>query len=74
MSEEKLPDKPEGYFSCFEDWVNTASRRIGGTNSLCVDSKDRVCRMGKDMMKARDESAFPVRYYFGLKNIQTYIR
>jgi len=39
-----------------------------------VDSKDRVCRMGKDMMKARDESAFPVRYYFGLKNIQTYIR
>lgn len=62
----KVPDRePDGEFPTFQHWVNKATSWIGGTNSLCVDAKDRVCRSGGDMMRARDEDAFPVRYYFG---------
>jgi hypothetical protein len=30
--------------------------------ALCFDTKGRRCRNGKDMMRARDEGCFPVRY------------
>lgn len=56
---------PDGQFDTFATWVNKATSWIGGTNPLCVDTKDRVCRCGADFMRARDEGAFPVRFWFG---------
>lgn len=57
--------KPDGQFATFIQWVNKATSWIGGENALCVDVRDRVCRNGGDFMRARDEGAFPVRFYFG---------
>lgn len=59
------PRAPDGQFAQFTTWVNKATSWIGGTNALCVDAKDRVCRNGADMMRARDEGAFPVRFWHG---------
>ena len=57
--------QPDGEFWCFTTWVNKATSWIGGMNALCLDAKDRRCRNGADMMRARDESAFPVRFWYG---------
>ena len=55
---------PDGEFRSFMQWVNKATSWIGGMNALCVDAKDRVCCMGADFMRARDEGAFPVRFWY----------
>lgn len=61
-----VPDRePDGEFHTFETWVNKAASWIGGTNPACYDAKDRRCMIGKDFMLARDENAFPVRFWFG---------
>ena len=66
MPADRLPDRtPDGEFASFQTWVNKATSWIGGTNPLCADSKGRICRNGGDMMRARDECAFPVRFWFG---------
>lgn len=57
--------EPDGQFNSFQSWVNKAAAWIGGTNPLCADAKDRICRIGKDFMLARDEDAFPVRFWYG---------
>lgn len=57
--------EPDGQFHSFENWVCKATSWIGGENALCVDAKDRICRNGGDMQRARDERAFPVRFYYG---------
>jgi len=54
----------DGEFSSYQTWVNKASSWIGWTGAKCFDAKDRPCRIGKDFMRARDEDAFPVRWYF----------
>jgi hypothetical protein len=62
----------EGEFASFADWVNFASKRLTvctgsvGQNvaPICVDALGRRCHIGKDFMRARDEAAFPVRYFF----------
>lgn len=62
----------EGQFNTFNDWVNRASRAIGGredsngapSRAMCVDTKGRRCENGRDFMRARDEDAFPVRYFW----------
>ena len=59
---------PDGQFSTFETWFSEATERIGGTNALCVDAANRPCTTYHDMTRARDESAFPVRYWFGEGN------
>ena len=60
------PQSPhDGEFRSFGEWVDFATRWIGGTNALCIDAKDRVCRCGADFMRARDEGAFPVSFYHG---------
>ena len=56
---------PDGEFTSFEQWVNKATSWIGGMNSLCVDAKGRRCLNGGDMQRARDDAAFPVRFWFG---------
>lgn len=57
--------EPDGEFRSFETWVSKATSWIGGTNSLCADAQYRVCRNGGDFMRARDEGAFPVRFWHG---------
>lgn len=57
--------KHDGEFWSHQNWVNKAVSWIGGTNALCVDAKDRICRNGADMARARDEDAFPVRFWYG---------
>ena len=63
----------EGEFCSFDDWVNFASKRLTVAHSkvtgaqvpaICVDALGRRCTCGGDFMRARDEDAFPVRYFF----------
>jgi hypothetical protein len=62
----KLPAREaDGEFASFQQWVNKATSWIGGTNPLCADAQDRICRIGGDFMRARDEGAFPVRFWYG---------
>ena len=61
-----------GEFRDFNDWVNFATTRLTGTTdksgreikSVCVDALGRRCSIGADFMRARDEDAFPVRYFW----------
>ena len=61
-----------GEFRDHADWVNFATHRltgVRGTNgepvsAICVDARGRRCNNGKDMMRARDDGAFPVRYFW----------
>jgi hypothetical protein len=60
-----------GQFDTFDDWVNHASHALTGSEgsvgeklgAICVDTKGRRCNVGKDFMRARDEGAFPIRYF-----------
>lgn len=62
----KIPSRQhDGQFHSFEEWVNKACSWIGGTNPVCFDAKDRICAIGRDFMLARDEDAFPVRFWYG---------
>lgn len=62
----------EGEFRDFADWVSFASKRLtvasdsvgNPLSAICVDALGRRCHNGKDFMRARDEGAFPVRYFF----------
>ncbi len=45
-------------FPDFQTWVNKASTWVNG--GICLDAKGRQCSIGADMMRARDEGAFPV--------------
>lgn len=62
----------EGQFDNFQQWVNRASTwltgRQGSTGeslgAICIDAKGRRCNIGKDFMRARDEDAFPVRFFW----------
>lgn len=61
-----------GEFKSFDDWVNFATKRLTGCHhpyghevgAICVDSFGRRCTVGGDFMRARDEDAFPVRYFW----------
>jgi hypothetical protein len=55
-------------FSSFENWVKTAaglfrSYRVRSDETLCVDSVGRICRVGKQFMRARNEGTFPIRVF-----------
>lgn len=53
-------------FDNFDQWVAQASlwlTRSGSTErAICFDMKGRICNSGHGFMRARDESAFPVRW------------
>jgi hypothetical protein len=58
-------------FSDFENWCDTARDKFAvaglrGADSLCVDTQDRLCRSGKEFMRAQDDGSFPVRVYRAL--------
>jgi hypothetical protein len=64
---------PEAFrFDSFEHWVNKAQswfasripdRARLGRRYLCIDAAGRVCMIGADFMRARDEGTFPVVVY-----------
>ena len=60
--------EPDGQFSTFDTWLGEATARIGGTNALCVDAAGRVCATFGDMVRARDDGAFPVFFWHGEGN------
>lgn len=72
LSKAQFVPKIEGQFHTFDDWVNHATRRLTGrtgscgeqVSAMCVDAKGRRCNIGKDFMRARDEGAFPVYYFW----------
>ena len=61
-----------GQFDTFQDWANHASRALTGNTgsagedvrAVCIDAKGRRCNCGNDFIRARDEDAFPVRYFW----------
>lgn len=61
-----------GEFATFAHWVNSASRVLTGcyhnlgqeVPAICVDALGRRCIIGADFMRARDDDAFPVRYFW----------
>lgn len=64
-----------GEFRDFNDWVSFATARLTGAVGsvgqdvppICVDALGRRCNVGADFMRARDEGAFPVRYFWECK-------
>lgn len=67
-----------GQFDTFEDWCNRATRALADRTcdssgclmpvpAICVDTKGRRCYQGSDFMRARDEGAFPVVYFWDCK-------
>jgi hypothetical protein len=55
-----------GQFTTFDTWVNKAAGWIDG-RAVCIDAKGRRCFNGGDFMRARDEDAFPVRFFWTFK-------
>lgn len=53
-------------FDSYTQWVNKASswltRRGPHVKAVCLDARNRLCAIGGDFMRARDEGAFPVRW------------
>lgn len=68
MTQEPLRPAWEGQFDSFSNWVAYATSRLGGRpNAVCFDAKGRRCLIGKDFMRARDEDAFPVRFFWDME-------
>lgn len=68
-----LVPKWAGEFRSFDDWVNFATPRLTGTVdrltgsplvAVCIDALGRRCTMGAHFHRARDENAFPVRFFW----------
>jgi hypothetical protein len=55
-----------GEFKTFTNWINKASSWIDGA-AVCIDTKGRRCRCGADFSRARDEGAFPIRFFWDMK-------
>jgi hypothetical protein len=59
-----------GEFRSFQEWVNKAdswTRPYRG-KTFMHDAKGRICFQGSDFQRARDEDAFPVMYWFRVKD------
>ena len=57
--------RPAGEFRTFDEWADKAHRRLSGAMGVaCFDQKGRLCTVGYHFMRARDENAFPVVYFF----------
>jgi hypothetical protein len=62
-----------GEFRDFDDWVNFATNRLTGTydpmmgnevSAICVDALGRRCSIGGHFRRAKEEGAFPVRFFW----------
>jgi hypothetical protein len=57
----------EGQFDTFSTWVNKAPSWLSGDirgQAVCIDMKGRRCSCGGDFSRARDDDAFPVRFFW----------
>lgn len=63
-----LKPKIAGNFHSFIVWCNKAATHIN-RDAICIDSKGRRCFKGADFMRARDENAFPVYYFWDFEKI-----
>lgn len=62
----------QGQFATFNEWVSFATTSLTGRTgsvgepvpAICVDAKGRRCHVGMDFARARDENAFPVRFFW----------
>lgn len=67
MSEKIKALLEEQQFATFNEWVNRASLFLTSHpqyngqefRAVCFDAKGRLCRIGRDFMRARDEKTFP---------------
>ena len=55
-------------FASYSQWVSKAQswfaqHRIASSNSICIDAKGRICRIGADFKRAMDDDAYPVSVY-----------
>lgn len=55
-------------FNSFPHWVNTAQRKLANCGVhhrryIALDTRGRVCVMGREFMRARDEDTFPIVVY-----------
>lgn len=55
-------------FSSLTDWVNRANKtwkrhEVRSEDTICIDSKGRICTFGKHFMTAQKENAYPIRVY-----------
>ncbi len=55
-------------FASFEDWCSAAQRRFAQNHvtcadTLCIDTKGRICEVGLHFSIARDENAYPIHVY-----------
>lgn len=56
-----------GEFSNFQQWVNKGRSWLDSPDhrrAVCIDDKGRRVTCGADFMLARDEGAFPVRFFW----------
>lgn len=53
----------EREFKSFQQWVDKAPTWID-KEAVCIDAKGRRCLRGADFQRARDEDAFPVRFFW----------
>lgn len=56
-----------GEFSSYQQWVNKGKSWLASPDhrrAVCIDSKGRRVTCGGDFMLARDEGAFPVRFFW----------
>lgn len=55
-------------FSSMGDWANQGQRiwrfhELRGDDAICVDRKGRVCRSGRDFVRAQQDDAYPINVY-----------
>ena len=54
-------------FETFTDWVNHAASWFRSVRhpdaAMCIDAIGRVCKTGREFMRANDEGTFPVKVY-----------
>lgn len=62
-------DAADQMFASFNEWLNwafllTAHKDYHPTTfrAICFDTQGRLCSIGKDFMRARDEGTFPIRW------------
>lgn len=60
--------KLEFQFKSMAEWINRSphiwiEHDLKADRALCVDSFGRICEMGKDFQRAKDDGAYPIRVY-----------
>lgn len=55
-------------FHNFAFWCNKApslfrENGVTGNDVICLDQKGRICQIGRQFMRARDEDTFPIDVY-----------